>query len=86
MRTLCTRKKSGVRRLKLQPQAQQVSLQQARQHHASKEGKKLYRRRAGIEGAFSQAVRSFDLRHTRYSATQLSTHKTPLPLRGLVLK
>ncbi len=66
MRTLCTRKKSGVRRLKLQPQALQVALQQARQHHASEEGKELYRHRAGIEGTFSQAVRSFDLRHTRY--------------------
>jgi transposase len=43
-----------------------VALQQARQHQASEEGKKLYRRRAGIEGTFSQAVRSFDLRHTRY--------------------
>lgn len=66
MRALCTRKKSGVRRLKLQPQAQQVALQQARQHHASEEGKKLYQCRAGIEGTFSQAVRAFDLRHTRY--------------------
>jgi transposase len=66
MRALCTRKESGVRRLKLQPQAQQVALQHARQHHASEEGKKLYRHRAGIEGTFSQAVRAFDLRHTRY--------------------
>lgn len=66
VRALCTRKESGVRRLKLQPQAQQVALQQARQHHASKAGQKLYRQRAGIEGTFSQAVRAFDLRHTRY--------------------
>jgi transposase len=66
MRSLCTRKKSGVRRLKLQPQAQQVALQQARQYHATEAGKKLYQRRAGIEGTFSQAVRAFELRHTRY--------------------
>src|SRR5215204_4522776 len=65
-RTLCTRKAKGARRLKLQPQAQYLALQQARQRHASEEGRLLYNRRAGIEGTISQGVRAFELRQTRY--------------------
>jgi hypothetical protein len=41
-------------------------VQQARAHHASEEGKLIYKRRAGIEGTFSQAVHAFDLRQARY--------------------
>ena len=65
-RARCTRKAKGARRLKLQPQAQYLALQQARQHHASEEGRLLYNRRAGIEGTISQGVRAFELRQTRY--------------------
>ena len=65
-RALCTRKAKGARRLKLQPQAQYLALQQARQRHASEEGRLLYNRRAGIEGTISQGVRAFELRQTRY--------------------
>ena len=35
-------------------------------HHASKEGKQLYAKRAGVEGTVSQGVRAFGLRRTRY--------------------
>jgi transposase len=65
-RALCTRNAKGARRLKLQPQAQFLALQQARQRHASEEGRLLYNRRAGIEGTISQGVRAFELRQTRY--------------------
>ena len=65
-RALCTHKAKGARRLKLQPQAQYLALQQARQRYASQEGRRLYHRRAGIEGTISQAVRAFELRQTRY--------------------
>lgn len=65
-RALCTHKAKGARRLKLQPQVQYRALQQARQRHASEEGRLLYNRRAGIEGTISQGVRAFELRQTRY--------------------
>jgi transposase len=65
-RALCTRTPQQARRLKLHPQAQHEALQQARQRHASAEGRRLYNRRAGIEGTISQGVRAFDLRQTRY--------------------
>jgi transposase len=65
-RARCTRKAKGARRLKLQPQAQYLALHQARQRHASEEGRLLYNRRAGIEGTISQGVRAFGLRQTRY--------------------
>lgn len=65
-RSLCTRTPKQARRLKLQSHEAYVALQQARQHHASAEGKRLYNRRAGIEGTISQGVRTCDLRHTRY--------------------
>jgi transposase len=56
-RARCTRKAKGARRLKLQPHAQYLALQQARQRHASEVGRRLYHRRAGIEGTISQGVR-----------------------------
>jgi transposase len=65
-RALCTRNAKGARRLKLQPQAQYLALQEARQRHVSEEGRLLYNRRAGIEGTISQGVRAFELRYTRY--------------------
>jgi transposase len=66
VRTLCTRKKIGTRRVRLPSQEQYEAVQQARTHHASEEGRLIYKRRAGIEGTFSQAVRAFDLRQARY--------------------
>jgi IS5 family transposase len=39
----------------------------------SEEGRRLYKRRAGIEGTISQGVRSFGLRRARYWG-QAKTH------------
>ena len=65
-RSLCTRSKGTERRLRLQPRTQYESLKEARQRHASKEGQRLYAKRAGVEGTISQGVRAFGLRQTRY--------------------
>lgn len=65
-RALCTRKKIGTRRVRLPSREQYEAVHQARTHHASEEGRLIYKRSAGIEGTFSQAVRAFDLRQTRY--------------------
>ena len=61
-----TKSETQGRRLKIQPRAEYEFLQQARERHASPEGKLLYNRRAGIEGTISQGVRTCDLRRTRY--------------------
>ena len=63
-RQLCT--KSSERRLTLQPRVQYEALRNARVRHASKEGQRLYNKRAGIEGTISQGVRAFGMRKTRY--------------------
>jgi len=65
-RSLCTRSKGTERRLRFQSQVQFEALKEARQRHASKEGKRLYDKRAGVEGTVSQGVRAFGLRRTRY--------------------
>ncbi len=64
-RHLCTRSQKE-RRMRLQPRPQFEALQEARLHHASQEGKRLYNKRAGIEGTISQGVRAFGLRKARY--------------------
>jgi transposase len=65
-RALCTRAKHGVRHLKLQPRAEYEALKAARGRLATKEGRRCYARRAGIEGTISQGVRAFGLRRSRY--------------------
>jgi transposase len=65
-RSLCTRHKSGFRALSIHPQAQHLALQAARKRQKTPEWKEEYRKRAGIEGSFSQGVRTFGLRQTRY--------------------
>src|SRR4051812_6336734 len=65
-RALCTRAKHGVRHLKLQPRAEYEALKTARGRLATKEGRRCYARRAGIEGTLSQGVRAFGLRRSRY--------------------
>jgi DDE family transposase len=65
-RPLCTRAKHGARHLKLQPRAEHEALGTARGRLATKEGRRLYARRAGIEGTISQGVRAFGLRRSRY--------------------
>jgi transposase len=66
VRTLCTRSKKESRRLRLQLKPQYEALKEARLHHASPEGKRLYNKRAGVEGTISQGVRAYGLRKTRY--------------------
>jgi transposase len=64
-RARCTR--SAKRRsLGFRPQEQFEALQAARHRYASEEGRRLYNRRAGVEGTISQGVRAFALRQTRY--------------------
>src|SRR4051794_24508265 len=65
-RPLCTRAKHGVRHLKLQPRAEYEALRAARGRLATREGRRAYARRAGIEGTISQGVRAFGLRRSRY--------------------
>ena len=42
------------------------ALKEQRLIHASEKGKKLFNKRAGVEGTISQGVRAFGLRKTRY--------------------
>ena len=63
---LCTRAKHQARHLKLQPRAEYEALKAARERLTNKEGRRLYARRAGIEGTLSQGVRAFGLRRARY--------------------
>ena len=65
-RDLCTRAEVPRRTLKFPPQAQHEARKAARERLKTKDGKRLYNKRAGIEGTISQGVRGFDLRQTRY--------------------
>jgi transposase len=65
-RSLCTRAEHQARHLKLPPRAEHEALKAARGRLATKEGRRCYARRAGIEGTISQGVRAFGLRRSRY--------------------
>ena len=65
-RALCTRAEHRARHLKLQPRAEYEALKAARGRLATREGRRRYARRAGIEGILSQGVRAFGLRRSRY--------------------
>jgi transposase len=65
-RPRCTRGKHQARHLKLQPRAEHEALKAARGRIATKEGRRRYARRAGIEGTIAQGVRAFGLRRSRY--------------------
>ena len=65
-RPLCTRAEHQARHLKLQPRPEYEALKAARERLTRKEGRRLYARRAGIEGTLSQGVRAFGLRRSRY--------------------
>ena len=62
----CARAPARRRHLKLQPRAEYEALKAARGRLATKEGRRAYARRAGIEGTISQGVRAFGLRRSRY--------------------
>jgi len=63
---LCTRARHRARYLKLQPRAEHEALKAGRERLATKEGRRAYARRAGVEGTISQGVRAFGLRRSRY--------------------
>jgi hypothetical protein len=65
-RPLCTRAEHRARHLKLPPRAEHEALRAARGRLATKEGRRRYARRAGVEGTLSQGVRAFGLRRSRY--------------------
>jgi transposase len=65
-RPACTRSPTKPRTLAIQPQAQQVALEAARQRQVTPEFRERYALRAGAESTLSQAIRVGDLRHTRY--------------------
>lgn len=66
-RSRCTKSVKAPRKLKLRPRDEYESLKARRQEQKTKEFKKKYGCRAGIEGTISQGVRKLDLRRTRYS-------------------
>jgi transposase len=63
-RQLCT--KGAKKVLQVPAKEHYEALKEQRLIHASEEGKKLYNKRAGVEGTISQGVRTFGLRKTRY--------------------
>ena len=64
-RPLCARA-GQARHLRLHLRAEHEALKGARGRLATKEGRRAYARRAGIEGTISQGVRAFGLRRSRY--------------------
>jgi transposase len=65
-RTQCTRAKSGARTITFLAEEQHLALQAARKEQKSREFRKKYSRRAGVEGTISQGVGAYGLRVTRY--------------------
>ncbi len=65
-RPSCTRAKNLPRTLTLQPRAEHEAIQFARRRQRTEEFASLYARPSGIEGTFSQGVRSLGLRRARY--------------------
>lgn len=66
VRTDCTKSKFVRRTLSLLPLEQHKIQQRARERGKTAEYKREYRRRWGIEGTISQAVRGFGMRQSRY--------------------
>jgi transposase len=67
-RKLCTRSKAKYprRSISILPEEQYQALQIARERQTSEAFKEQYALRSGIEATFSQAVRAFELRRSRY--------------------
>ena len=66
VRRHCTRSKESPRGLTLHVREEHDALQQARQRQETIEFQRAYNRRAGIEGAISQATVARDMRRSRY--------------------
>ncbi|MGK7953852.1 MAG: transposase, partial [Crocosphaera sp.] len=62
----CTKAKSGYRTLTIRSEECHKTLLEARARQTTKQFKKQYASRAGIEGTISQGVRAFGLRFCRY--------------------
>lgn len=65
-RSQCTHAKTSPRKVTFSPREEYEALQAVRQRQNTPEFKKVYAKRAGIEGTISQGVRAFDLRVCRY--------------------
>src|SRR3712207_6860995 len=64
--------------------AEYEALRAARERLTTKEGRRCYARRAGIEGTLSQGVRAFGLRRSRYrglARTRSEEHTSELQSR-----
>jgi transposase len=72
-RTKCSRAKSSGRTLVLRAEGRHQVLQAARKRQKTDTFKQIYRKRSGIEGTLSQAIRSSGLRRSRYVG-QAKTH------------
>jgi transposase len=68
---LCTRRRARV--VSFLPQPMYDTLHAARQRELADDFKTTYKRRAGVENTFSQGVRAFDMRRSRYRG-QAKTH------------
>jgi transposase len=66
VRTQCTHAATMPRQVTVRPQAEYDALQQARLYQQTEAFRQEYKRRAGVEGTISQAVRAFGLRQARY--------------------
>jgi transposase len=66
VRSKCTRAANQGRFLKVPVRAHYEALREMRSFLASEAGRRLYAKRAGVEGTISQGVRSFGLRRARY--------------------
>ena len=73
LRVRCTKAQSGGRGLSVRPREQHIALQAARAYQETEEFRTKYKRRAGVEGTFTQGNRRCDLRHARYLG-QAKTH------------
>lgn len=65
-RTLCTRTKKYGRQLTIYPHHYHQTLVHARERQKTEAFKKLYNKRAGVEGTISQAVSRSGIRRTRF--------------------
>ncbi len=71
VRTSCAHLKTAPRTITLPPRLQHEAL--IRQRQATKEGRRLYSQRAGIEGTLSHGVRIFGLPKCRYAGLVKTT-------------
>jgi len=66
VRAQCTQAATMPRQVTVRPQVEHEALQQARLYQQTEAFRHEYKRRAGVEGTISQAVRAFGLRQARY--------------------